>query len=158
MYSVLCPLKVLSLTPFRVSFVGMLGSLPITSFLTGNYHLLRASTLRGTATVMCSNTENPFGFKWHRSMIRSKVKHTCCSILLRVLLLYCCCCLLLYSDRHRVHNRQQPYYILLVVVVLLECICVDSVPCDTGSNATLYSVCSMIVEKRTLLHTSIVMP
>ncbi|CAM9286282.1 unnamed protein product [Ectocarpus sp. 6 AP-2014] len=45
--------------------------LPATSVLAGNLASLRAATLRETATMSASDS-NPYGMKWHRSMLRCK--------------------------------------------------------------------------------------
>ncbi|CAM9257775.1 unnamed protein product [Scytosiphon promiscuus] len=47
----------------------MFGRLPSSSFLVGNLAAVRFS-LRGTATMSTDN--NPYGFMWHRSMLRTK--------------------------------------------------------------------------------------
>lgn len=60
--------------------VMLFSRLPATSVLAGNLASLRAVTLRETATMSASDS-NPYGMRWHRSMLRCKVcvlcKHDC---------------------------------------------------------------------------------
>lgn len=61
----------------------LLSRLPATSVLAGNLASLRAATLRDTATMSASDS-NPYGMKWHRSMLRCKVCVLCKHMIVRI--------------------------------------------------------------------------
>lgn len=51
----------------------MLRRLSVTSFVAGSLPWTKTITLRANSACMMSSSSNPYGFRWHRSMLRCKV-------------------------------------------------------------------------------------